>query len=108
MSQAASGGTYISKKINLVKNAANVRSALGAGDMLKTVYDINNDGIVDEAKKIVGFAATYLEATPTNGETNKAPNSNWAFDHNAAKTGIHGAGANTLLNSSSVIDGGTF
>ena len=54
VSQAASGGTYISKKINLVKNAANVRSALGAGDMLKTVYDINNDGIVDEAKKIDG------------------------------------------------------
>ena len=54
VSQAASGGAYISKKINLVKNAANVRSALGAGDMLKTVYDINNDGIVDEAKKIDG------------------------------------------------------
>ena len=54
VSQAASGGAYISKKINLVKNAVNVRSALGAGDMLKTVYDINNDGIVDEAKKIDG------------------------------------------------------
>ena len=51
VSQAAGGGVYASKKINLVKNAANVRSALGAGDMLKTVYDINNNEIVDEAKK---------------------------------------------------------
>ena len=60
------------------------------------------------ALEFIGFAATYLEAAPTNGETNKAPNSDWAFDHNAAETGIHGAGVNTLLNSSSVIDGGTF
>ena len=60
------------------------------------------------ALEFIGFAATYLEATPTNGETNKAPNSDWAFDHNEAATGIHGAGANTLLNSSSPIDGGTF
>ena len=60
------------------------------------------------ALEFIDFAATYLEAAPTNGETNKAPNSDWAFDHNAAETGIHGAGVNTLLNSSSVIDGGTF
>ena len=54
VSQAAAGGVYTSKKINLVENAAKVRSALGAGDMLKAVYDANNNGIVNEAKKIDG------------------------------------------------------
>ena len=54
VSQAAADGVYTSKKINLVENAANVRSALDAGDMLKAVYDTNNNGIVDEANKIDG------------------------------------------------------
>jgi len=61
-----------------------------------------------DALEFVGFAATYLEASPSNGETGKAPNSDWAFDHDAAATGVHGAGANTLLHSASTIDGGTF
>ena len=58
--------------------------------------------------EFVGFAATYLEASPTDGEANKAPDSNWAFDHDAAATGVHGAAANTLLHSGSTIDGGTW
>ena len=58
--------------------------------------------------EFVDFASTYLEATPTNGETNKAPNSDWAYDHDVATTGVHGAGTNTLLNSGSTIDGGAF
>jgi len=62
----------------------------------------------ETALEFVGFAATYLEASPTNGETEKAPNSDWAFDHDAAATGVHGAGANTLLHSASTIDGGAF
>lgn len=60
------------------------------------------------ALEMVSFASTYLEASPTNGEGNKAPTSDWAFDHNAAVTGVHGAGAENLLNSGSVIDGGTW
>ncbi len=60
------------------------------------------------AVEFVGFAATYLEASPTNGETDKAPNSDWAFDHDAADTGVHSAGAETLLNSGSTIDGGAY
>lgn len=58
--------------------------------------------------EFVSFVSTYLESSPTNGETNKAPTSDWAYDHNAASTGVHGAGANTLLHSGSVIDGGGF
>ena len=61
-----------------------------------------------DAVEFVNFASTYLEASPSNGETGKAPNSDWAFDHNAAATGVHGAGAETLLNTGSTIDGGSF
>jgi len=60
------------------------------------------------ALEFIGFAATYLEATPTNGETGKAPNSDWAFDHNAAATQVHGAGANNLIHDGSTIDEGTW
>lgn len=39
-----------------------------------------------------------LDDTPVNGETNEGITSNWAYDHNAAETGVHGAGANDLVN----------
>lgn len=32
---------------------------LGGGDMLKSVYDTNNDGVVDDAEKLDGQAASY-------------------------------------------------
>lgn len=58
--------------------------------------------------EFVDFATTWLEDVPTDNETSKAPTSNWAYDHENATTGVHGAGANTLLHSGSTIDGGTF
>lgn len=58
--------------------------------------------------EFVGFAATYLENPPTEDEAAKAPTSEWAFDHNAAATGVHGVATNTLLHSGSTIDGGTW
>ena len=58
--------------------------------------------------EFVGFAATYLENPPIEDEAGKAPTSEWAFDHNAAATAVHGAAANTLLHSGSTIDGGTW
>ena len=61
-----------------------------------------------DALEFVEFAATYLEGSPTEDLATKAPTSEWAFDHAAATTGVHGAGANTLLHSSSTIDGGAF
>lgn len=61
-----------------------------------------------DALEFVDFATTWLEDTPSDSETGKAPTSNWAYDHAAATTGVHGAGANTLLHSGSTIDGGTF
>ena len=30
-------------------------SGIGIGDMLKSVYDIDNDGIVDNAEKLIGL-----------------------------------------------------
>ena len=60
------------------------------------------------AVEFVSYASTYLDDTPVNGETGQGITSNWAFDHNAVATGVHGAGANTLLNSGSTIDGGAF
>ena len=62
------------------------------------------------ALEFVGFAATYLDNTAggTDAETAKAPTSNVLYDHGVATTGVHGAGANTLLNSGSTIDGGSF
>jgi len=50
----------------------------------------------------------FLEDTPTEDLATKAPTSEWAFDHDAATTSVHGAGANTLLHSGSTIDGGSF
>ena len=61
-----------------------------------------------DALEFVAFAATYLEGSPTENLATKAPTSEWAFDHAAAATGVHGAGANTLLHSGSTIDGGAF
>lgn len=58
--------------------------------------------------EFVGFAATYLEKPPTEDEAGKAPTSEWAFDHDVASTGVHGAAENTLLHSGSTIDGGTW
>jgi len=43
----------------------------------------------------------FLENPPTEDEAHKAPTSEWAFDHDAATTGVHGAGANTILHSGS-------
>lgn len=61
-----------------------------------------------DALEFVAFADTYLEGSPTEDLATKAPTSEWAFDHAAATTGVHGAGENTLLHSGSTIDGGAF
>jgi len=62
----------------------------------------------EDAVEFVEFAATYLEGAPTQDLATKAPTSEWAYDHDVATTGVHGAGANTLLHSASTIDGGAF
>lgn len=64
------------------------------------------------AIEFVDFTSTYLESTPSNGETAKAPNSDWAYDHNTATTGDndkmqHAPNGETLLHTASTIDCGT-
>lgn len=38
----------------------------------------------------------WLEDDPTDGELEKAPTSNWAYDHEVATTAIHGVGTGTI------------
>lgn len=97
--QFSSASAPVSTFLGLTDTPANYTD-----DTLKIVR-VN---VGETALEFVGFTATYLEASPTNGELNKAPNSDWAFDHAAATTGVHGAGANTLLHSGSTIDGGAY
>lgn len=98
-SQFSSAGAGATTFVELTDTPANYS---GAG------FDIVRVNTGATALEFADFAATYLEASPTNGETGKAPNSDWAFDHDAATTGIHGAGVNTLLHSASTIDGGAY
>ena len=98
-SQFSSAGAGATTFVELTDTPANYS---GAGlDVLRV-----NTGAT--AVEFVGFAATYLEASPTNGETDKAPNSDWAFDHDAAATGVHNVGAETILHTGSTIDGGAY
>jgi hypothetical protein len=82
-----------------------------------TPADYTDDGLkivrvnaAANALEFVAFAATYLDDTAggTNGEVAKAATSNVVYDHGVATTGVHGAGANTLLHTGSTIDGGTW
>ena len=73
-----------------------------------TALDIVRGNSAGSALEMVDFATTYLDTAPVSGDTTKGITSDWAYSHNATATGVHGAGTNTLLNSGSVIDGGTF
>jgi len=92
--------------------------ALSAGTFVgltDTPADFTDDALkilrvnsTPDAVEFVVFATEYLEGSPTEDLATKAPTSEWAFDHDAATTGVHGAGGNTLLHSASTIDGGTW
>lgn len=49
-----------------------------------------------------------VDDSPSDGSTNVPISSNWAYNHNAASTGVHGAGVETLLHTGSTIDCGSF
>lgn len=98
-SQFSSAGAGATTFIELTDTPANFAGA---------EFDVLRVNAGATAVEYADFAVEYLEAVPTDGETSKAPMSNWAFDHNAVDSGVHNAGINTLLNSGSVIDGGTY
>ena len=62
--------------------------------------DLYDDGFVTAPYNDDGTGTIYVEPgiddTPVNGELAQPISSNWAFDHDAATTGVHGAGANTV------------
>ena len=43
-----------------------------------------------------------IDDTVVNGNTGHASSSNWAFDHNATDTGVHGAGGSTLATAADI------
>lgn len=53
---AAAQGKVLSDRIDAINN--NMEN-LGAGDMLKSRYDIDNDGVVDDAEKLGGQLPSY-------------------------------------------------
>ena len=66
---SAAQGKVLNEKIAAITD--NMED-LGAGDMLKSVYDINGDGVVDNAEKLGGQAPSYyakasdIPEVPTN------------------------------------------
>ena len=99
-----------------------IREAIAAAEgataftgLTDTPADYTDDGLkivrvnsTPDGLEFVEFASTYLEGSPTEDLATKAPTSEWAFDHAAATTGVHGAGVETLLHTGSTIDGGTW
>ena len=64
--------------------------------------DVDGDGKLTLGSDVLLEAD--LEGSPTEDLATKAPTSEWAFDHDAAATGVHGAGANTILYSDHTAD----
>ena len=79
--------------------------SLGIGYSL--YFDGGSLKILDAAGKLLTSAqpdsiTSFLEDTPSNAETTKAPTSNWAYDHGVASTGVHGAGTATIATTADV------
>jgi hypothetical protein len=73
----------------------------GGGDMFKSTYDIDNDGVVDDAKQLDGHAASYFlntnsklkdlvdvsSTTPNNGQVLKWNGTSWTPGDDEAGSG---------------------
>lgn len=44
-------------------------AASGSGDMLKSVYDTDEDGVVDKAEKLTGLTASRVLVTDSSGNS---------------------------------------
>ena len=72
----AVGDTVINDdtKLPTMKAIVNYVIAMGGGDMLKSVYDTDDDGIVDNSEALEGYSAVYFKnqysiTVPTTGYT---------------------------------------
>lgn len=120
------GGADNSTKIATTAFVQSLVSALGAGDMLKSVYDADNDGIVDvaevayDANSLGGTAAssyalkTYVDSA-ISSLVSSAPGALDTLNELAAALGDDPNFAATItsalagkLDANSTIDGGTF
>ena len=77
-------------------------------DLLDTPSAYVNGYFLRSSASGIDFVAFDSTAGGTSGVTKNAPTSGAFYAHDKATTGVHGAGLNTLLNSGSLIDGGTF
>jgi parallel beta-helix repeat protein len=76
-------------------DATNTDAEVSAG--ITKLAGIEAGADVTDADNVSGAGALMvadLENPPTEDEATKAPTSEWAFDHDAATTGVHGVGAN--------------
>ena len=94
---SANQGRILDEKIASINTGL---EDLGAGDMLKSVYDINGDGIIDNAEKLGGQLPSYYAAAssiPTNNNqlTNGAGYQT-AAEVNAAIEAIIGSAPDAL------------
>lgn len=75
----------------------------GGGDMLKATYDADEDGVIAIAQLDTDVAqVSEIDDVPVDGETAAPISSNWAFDHAAATTGVHGVGAGTVAKTADI------
>ena len=64
------------EKLPTMKAIVSYVSAMGGGDMTKSVYDTNNDGVVDNAEQLAGhgpeyYRNQYILTCPTSGYTDE-------------------------------------
>ena len=92
---AGMGGKYVAVKADV--SGLEFVTLAGGGDMLKSTYDPNDDGVIAIAQLDTDVAqVSEIDDVPVDGEVAAPISSNWAFDHAALSTGVHGVGANYL------------
>lgn len=86
---AAAQGKALSDRIDAINN--NMEN-LGAGDMMKSKYDIDNDGVVDDAEKLGGQLPSYY------AKASDIPTDNSELENGAGYiTGISSSDVTTAL-----------
>ena len=88
-------------KVNVGESALEFGTPGGAGDMLKSVYDTDDDGVVDDSEKLEGSTKVEVQTHNPAEHGNEAHNPDFASEtalatHEATATAVHGVGAGTV------------
>ncbi len=78
---------------------------VGWSDFNFYIYDGVDYQVLVREDHFQTFMALYLEEAPTDGVVNKAPTSNWAFDHNANASAHHAKYTNLEAQQACNLDG---